>query len=490
MEAESQIIVADVAQGIPLADASVHCCITSPPYWGLRDYGVDGQLGMEKTPGEYIAKMVAVFREVKRVLRDDGTLWVNMGDSYASSWACKRRNVVGNKSPAPDIQRGRMGDSLKEKDLCGIPWMLAFALRDDGAASPGAMRELESLRSAILAEYETWESIPPRIRRELERIDADYHAAKAGSWYLRSDIIWAKPNPMPESCTDRPTKSHEHIFLLTKKPRYFYDQDAIREEAEYGRKGWLDSDGMLRRAGGDQSKMNQGDARWRGCDPSAGRNKRDVWTCERTIVQQFLDWKRAGGNGDSSDVWRIPTYSFPQAHFATFPPALVEPCIKAGTSEKGCCPQCGAPWRRVIRKDRKATRPAESNVNDPTGMANRDPQRHVTEYRTTRWIPGCECVPPDRRERDWEQLRFMDARRYWTELIWDKDPDKIPCTVLDPFFGAGTTGLVAQRLGRRFIGIELKPEYAQMAVDRINKEFPLWPVDIQKTKEMVCKTHG
>ena len=167
-----------------LPAASVHCVVTSPPYWGLRDYGISGQLGLESSFQDYLATMVEVFREVRRVLRKDGTLWLNMGDTYASAWVCNRRNVVGNGS----LENGkranrpnRLGDGLKEKDLVGMPWRLAFALQADG-------------------------------------------------WYLRSDIIWHKPNPMPESVTDRPTKAHEYVFLMSKIERYFYDAEAVRED--------------------------------------------------------------------------------------------------------------------------------------------------------------------------------------------------------------------------------------------------------------------
>ena len=272
-----KIFHGDCRDVLPTLEAgSVNCCVTSPPYWGLRDYGTDGQLGLESTPEEYVETMVAVFREVWRVLADDGTLWLNLGDSYASNWGmgAKRKsswwssasgklegkgwNEVETAIPPNSFKPGR-ADGLKVKDLVGIPWMVAFALRKDG-------------------------------------------------WYLRSDIIWHKPNPMPENVTDRPTKSHEYLFLLTKSQRYYYDADAIREDAEYGRRSAFRSNNYTNnRSMNNVPTVNGGTIS--GADPEAGRNRRSVWT--------------------------IPTYSYSGAHFATFPPKLIEPCIKAGCPEGG-----------------------------------------------------------------------------------------------------------------------------------------------------------
>ena len=243
-----------------MEDEYIHCCVTSPPYWGLRDYGVDGQLGLEQTPEEYVAKMVEVFREVKRVLRDDGTLWLNLGDSYCGT---------GNKGEYKDPKYldGRNGQKvalnnkikgLKAKDLVGIPWMVAFALRADG-------------------------------------------------WYLRQDIIWHKPNPMPESVTDRPTKAHEYIFLLTKKRKYFYDREAIREDPKPG------NDGTIRAIARDRS------------------GPVDIGNGAHIAERVYKEVK--GANKQS--VWTVATKPFKEAHFATFPPKLIEPCILAGCPEGG-----------------------------------------------------------------------------------------------------------------------------------------------------------
>lgn len=246
---------------------SVHSVVTSPPYWGLRDYGEPGQLGLERTPEEYVENMVAVFREVRRVLRADGTIWLNLGDSYAAGGSggySDKSTLSGFTSPdtkgrvmndAP-MQR-RAPDGLKPKDLVGIPWRVAFALQADG-------------------------------------------------WYLRSDIIWAKPNPMPESVTDRPTKSHEYLFLLAKSQRYYFDADAVREAAEH--REWRDDrSNAITAYPGSPNRYSDGPSGYP-TNP-AGRNIRSVWT--------------------------IATQPYPGAHFATFPPKLVEPCIKAGCPEGG-----------------------------------------------------------------------------------------------------------------------------------------------------------
>lgn len=253
------------AIAIPLANKSVHTIVTSPPYYGLRDYGVDGQIGLEVTPDAYIANLVEVFRECKRILRDDGTLWVNIGDSYATH-ANKSSGQFGNniKSGFDDVFRGDAGKSgaklngCKEKDLIGIPWMLAFALRADG-------------------------------------------------WYLRQDIIWAKPNPMPESVKDRCTKSHEYIFLLSKSAKYYYDNESIREPVKDSNAGFIMA--RARTASGALGGANQHNMERRDYEEIKGANKRDVWT--------------------------VTTKPYKGAHYATFNPDLIKPCILAGAPEGG-----------------------------------------------------------------------------------------------------------------------------------------------------------
>jgi DNA modification methylase len=256
-----------------LASETVQTCVTSPPYWGLRDYGVDGQIGLESTPQEYVDKMVQVFREVRRVLKDDATLWLNLGDSYCAHppGICKdtfaTSGMAGNRTA--EIARKscqsrppRTFDGLKPKDLVGIPWRVAFTLQADG-------------------------------------------------WYLRSDIIWAKPNPMPESVTDRPTKAHEYIFLLSKSERYFYDAEAIKEPFADERLG---NPGTYRRLSASERKACN-DRQDLGCIAKGGG-----WNADGAVTAR-----------NKRTVWEVPTQPYPEAHFATFPPKLIEPCILAGS---------------------------------------------------------------------------------------------------------------------------------------------------------------
>jgi hypothetical protein len=275
---------------------SVDTCITSPPYWGLRDYGVDGQIGLEKSPDEFVDKMVEVFEEVRRVLKPQGTLWLNLGDCYASSggagWQGKHGARADRTHTQRSLKRRSALEGLKPKDLVGIPWAVAFALRASG-------------------------------------------------WYLRSDIIWAKPNPMPESVTDRPTKSHEYIFLFAKSDRYFYDSDAIKEPAVTAEEvKWA----------GEQSGLNSAES-WAGTGKSTRRfgkagNKVRTPASERGIpgapegattgvVASGVPWQ--GITRNKRTVWTVITQPFAGAHFATFPPKLIEPCILAGSVRGGSC---------------------------------------------------------------------------------------------------------------------------------------------------------
>lgn len=299
-----------------LGAGSVHCVVTSPPYWGLRDYGVSGQLGLEPIPAAYVSRMVEVFQAVRRVLRDDGTLWLNLGDSYASQGGCGEQGQAGQMADRQACQPGgprerRSSHSppfgLKSKDLIGIPWRVALALQADG-------------------------------------------------WYLRSDIIWAKPNPMPESITDRPTKSHEHLFLLTKSARYHYDAEAIKEPAS-NTSGWA-------------KQRQKGENTWDYGRDGYNENRIGGMSGKETFL--------VDENRNRRDVWTIPTQPYKGAHFATFPQKLVEPCILAG------CPEGGV--------------------------------------------------------------------------------------VMDPFSGAGTVAVVAQRLGHSSINVELNADYCEIAAKRLGQE--------------------
>ena len=273
-----------------LPDCSVNCCVTSPPYWGLRDYGTAGQLGLESTTAEYVEKMVAVFREVRRVLRDDGTLWLNLGDSYFST-------SKGSGGPSDKQERNAgswyeprkfaaPGDGIKTKDLVGIPWRVAFALQADG-------------------------------------------------WYLRQDIIWSKPNPMPESVTDRCTKAHEYIFLLAKSERYYFDAKAIQEPFSDASIARLEQPNLEQQAGSDRVPGKTNGA-MKACGPSSYRGStftRGKTGAVKPTVGQGERVEAAGRNKRS--VWTVTTQPYKEAHFATFPPKLIEPCILAGAPAGG-----------------------------------------------------------------------------------------------------------------------------------------------------------
>jgi DNA modification methylase len=393
--------------GIPLRDKSIHCCICSPPYFHLRDYGVDGQIGLESTVHEYVDSLVHVFAEVWRVMRDDSTLWVNLGDSYSSGGRKGHGTRIGykqgtNRASANGHDHVRPSDgSIRPKNLCGVPWRVAFALQDWG-------------------------------------------------WNLRSEIIWHRPNPMTESVKDRPSRAHEQVFLFTKRDRYFYDREAVREPL------------------------------------AATSIDRDLSSYKMAYASQFrgsptdhrhLNGKQLDGTCDMAGrnlrtVWKIPVASTREKHYASYPERLVTPCIKAGTSEKGVCPACGAPWRRVVEKKRIPTRPGNNSkiYIDPEGspyeqhsgtvVGNRDPKRHVTMTVTLGWEPTCSC----------------------------NAGDPIPAVVLDPFTGTSTTGKVARDLGRRFVGLDLKGEYLEISRRRLDE--PLRPPGTKKPRRVSIPSQG
>ena len=381
-DADFTLYNGNVLDVLPMLPAdSVHCVVTSPPYWGLRDYGATGQLGLEPTPDAYLENMVGVFREVRRVLRSDGTCWVNMGDSYASGGGsgqqgkdgqmADRSVVVGGRGFRPGNPDKNGGQSnrdgvyapgLKPKDLCMIPARLALALQQDG-------------------------------------------------WWLRSQVVWAKPNPMPESVTDRPTTSHEFVYLLAKSPRYFFDQEAVREP-------------LLSplHAPGNKTKF--------------GEVQRNDFGTDRMAAT----WGSESGRNLRS-VWEIATQPYPEAHFATYPEELVRRCILAGTSERGCCPECGAPWERELEQ-----------------VGERQDRWTETSAHAT-----SESVP-DGIHRERTMTRVMSTVGWHGSCYHNRNP--VPCVVLDPFCGSGTTALVARKHGRRIIGIELSREYCDLAARR------------------------
>jgi DNA modification methylase len=403
-----------------LPEASVHCAVTSPPYYGLRDYGtgqwqggdpecdhkmvddggpkqltnrgasghvhrncskcgavrIDDQIGLEETPEAYVERLVDVFREVWRVLRDDGTVWLNLGDSYASGEIGRHDSVQGREidgkpvtSKAESRQQIKLTTGLKPKDLVGIPWRVAFALQADG-------------------------------------------------WYLRQDIIWAKPNPMPESVTDRCTKAHEYIFLLSKSARYYYDQEAVKEPFADERMGNPNGGGQYSVGSGrnDHGALKTG--KWNEDGKAMGRNRRSVWT--------------------------ISTQPYSGAHFATFPPYLIEPMILAGCPAL-CCPVCGKGWERVVESS-SVLEPGRKvrGLGPKTEGIQRLSSTKLHEIKTTTTLgfrPTCDCGALDH----------------------------VPGVVLDPFGGSGTTAEVAIKHGRKAVLIELNAEYVELQRERLAK---------------------
>ena len=378
-----------------LADDSVHCVVTSPPYWGLRAYrGDDGMIGMEDTFDEHLANLLDVFAEVARVMRSDGTLWLNYGDAYAGSGTTGQRNgSIQGKARAEDKRATPPMDGCKPKDLMMMPARIALALQAQG-------------------------------------------------WYLRSEIVWAKPNPMPESVTDRPTSSHEKIWLLSRQPRYYYDADAVRLPAKFPDDNRKDRVKPEHTNARDAKQMAP-----RKSDKQRGHSRRhagfnDPWD-QMTVAEQ-----RAGG-ANLRNVWQIATRPFRDAHFATFPPDLSELCIKAGTSEQGVCAECGQPYRRVT--DVAYVNSGNRSTNGPRSVAN----RHETAGYAVRMDRVVDTIS-------------------WSPMCFCPSLDTVPAVVLDPFGGAGTVSVVAENLGRDSVLVEVSSEYAELARKRITDHSPMF----------------
>lgn len=486
--------VIKVLQKLPAR--SVQCVITSPPYWGLRDYGtaewdggdsgcdhvqergstrggphstitggqdltphrgyyknvcgkcgakrIDQQIGSEATPDEFVAKMVDVFRWVRRVLRDDGCLWLNLGDSFSGGGGYSPDSPSNQNGSKQSTNRGSKEGvirSLPSGNLVGIPWRVALALQADG-------------------------------------------------WILRSDIVWSKKSPMPESVTNRCTKSHEYIFLLTKSMDYFYDAERIKEKSvdpigsakRYESSFIIDNtrtkqakDGLIK-TGVHASLQDDGQEPFRDFD--GNRNKRDVWSIDderalltwirenvlegEEMIAEFISQQR-----NKSDVWRVSSKGYPGAHYATYPESLIEPCIRAGTSEKGACVVCGAPWKRVVEKKTTNPRLAVGYTQNCTKRNDGDrPGSYMDgETKTIGWEPTCH----------------------------HRDKEVRPCIILDPFMGSGTTAAVGIVNGCWTWGIDLSEEYLRNnAIPRIEGVLsrPAWHHLIPKVRAAIVAQQG
>jgi len=399
-----------------IPDKSIHTCVTSPPYFGLRDYGHDGQIGLEDTPDAFISRLVEVFREVRRVLRDDGTLWLNLGDSYAGSGKGPSGNL-GKANDERNMTHTKVSSlvpvGLKPKDLIGIPWRVALALQADG-------------------------------------------------WYLRQDIIWHKPNPMPESVTDRCTKSHEYVFLLSKSPRYYFDNEAIKEPVASSSVRRLAQD--VENQVGSSRVHGKTNGAMKAVGDGKTRNKRSVWT--------------------------VTTKPFKGAHFATFPPDLIEPCILAGCPPAGkmcdCDTAINTPTGNAVSDDPSLTvgragmsRPRRNSegvrpITRRQQRHNADEMKQSLHREKMLKIAGPAFSHYIRKDnygaRPLPESLFQD----WLDKGWVTISPPCDCpmqeagTVLDPFGGSGTTAGVAIKYGRKAILCELNPEYANLIPARIN----------------------
>lgn len=385
-----RILVGDCRATLATLPAGgVHCCVTSPPYWGLRDYGAAGQLGLEASVDEYVAAMVEAFRAVRRVLRDDGVAWLNLGDTYAvgrvgrddyrkmsahDAATGRRPNGRSHRRKEQPTARRAAPAGLKPKDLVGVPWRVAFALQADG-------------------------------------------------WYLRAAAPWIKRNPMPESTRDRPAVAHEYVFLVAKSERYYWDPAAVARPAKFpGESTAADvsrafSRRRMTRPGNTQAEASTA--------PAPTRNWRSSDFYFDGLV---LD------DGGAPEAFVLPSQPFAGAHFATFPPRLVAPCVLAATSALGCCPACGAPWRRRLERVRRGDWMPDRAADLVHGLTR----------NTLGWDPGCACPAAD----------------------------PVPCTVLDPFAGSGTTGAVARALGRAAVLCELQPAYVPLIEARMAAPVP------------------
>lgn len=445
----------------PLADNSVDVIVTSPPYWGLRDYKHEDQIGMEETPEEFIEKLVRVFREAWRVLKPQGTLWVNIADTY---WGGKGQS--GGTWDDSGYNKGRRGTqkgetrpqdrrhaTIKPKDLVGIPWMLAFALRADG-------------------------------------------------WYLRQDNIWNKPNPMPESVTDRCTKAHEYVFMLTKNRYYYFDQQAILQPIQLSSsqrlaqdlEGQVGSDrvpgktngamkatrrsgNLQRKSAEDRGVPEDGKGNQQSHVPWEGdtANKKSVWTvtttgfdgefctaCHRYYVGKDkrlirTEWIEREGKKEKQATCLCGRHDAWVAHFATFPERLIKDCILASTSQHGNCKRCGEPYERVLQED------------DPVGHDGQSNTKY-DEKSTAGRLAKLRQAARDRGE----EYSSRKKTKGWKKTCNCESSDREKPIVLDPFMGAGTTAITALAHGRDFIGLELNPHYVALATARIRHQFGIF----------------
>jgi hypothetical protein len=499
---------------------SVHCAVTSSPYYGLRSYNTEpqiwdgdpncqhewgevhppgyrssdtkpgpmqhegnthrenlrsdicskcgawkGELGQEPTPELFVKHLTTIFHELKRILRSDGVFWMNIGDSYCASKCgsfnggsdiLKGRNLEGHSKSGNVDKSKLMG--MKPKDLIGIPWALAFSMRSDGASSPQTMYTVEKIKTSLLRDYDTWNDVPKHTKRTIEDLDEEWLKASKGGWYLRSDIPWVKRNSLPSSVTDRPGSSIEHIFLFSKSQKYYYDYIATMQLSSESYNKDKRPRGVIRQCVNTNSKYpdggqfkkqdNTGNETYTGFNARYEPNGYGL-RYMRDSDFFFKTWQGLLHNEDGEPMALVVNPKpYKGSHFAAYPIRLVEPLILAGTSEKGVCPHCGAPWVRVAKKESYITRPTigsddqKQKLNPGNAQGLERTGGHVAQItETIDWQPSCNC----------------------TNNI------PVPAAILDPFSGSSATGVACKLHNRDYIGIELNPEYCELGRKRIRE---------------------
>lgn len=439
-----------------------------------------GELGQEPTPELFVKHLTTIFHELKRVLRNDGIFWMNIGDSYSGSHgngykqSLQTTNGAYSSDKNYDLakQNNRNDGNCKPKDLIGIPWMLAFSMRADGAASPQTMYTVEKIKSSLLQDYDTWNDVPKHTKRTIEDLDEEWLKASKGGWYLRADIPWVKRSAMPSSVTDRPGSSIEHVFLFSKSQKYYYDHIATMQLSSESYNKDKRPRGVIRQKVNENTKYDRNNPQYAKFEtiadglvalvPKQDGTGNNTYTGFNDRYEPnglglrymrdsdffFKTWQGLLHNEDGEPMALVVNpKGYKGAHFAAFPIRLVEPLILAGTSEKGVCPKCGAPWVRITKKESYITRPTIGNDNQK-GKLNigisqgleRTGGHVACNVETIDWKPTCTC-----------------------------NLDPIPATVLDPFSGSSATGVACKLHNRNYIGIELNPEYVKLGEQRIKE---------------------
>lgn len=433
---------------------------------------VDEQIGNEDTIEQYVENLVSIFGELWRVLRDDGCVWLNLGDSYNGSkkgyngcgeWADRTGTKQGTNAGSLSILPTDIAQ-LRQKDMIGIPWRVAFALQGF-AVMPFGTFSMWADELDLARDNADWQAVYA-ISSMLRNMDIVSRLSAHG-WYLRSDVIWHKINVMPESTTDRPTKAHEYVFLLSKQKKYFYDNHAVKEPYTKPLDRW----------GGD-NLLASGESLW---DSGTGQER-----------YRDRDMRPDKNGRNRRTVWDIPTSPYGGSHYATMSPFLAEICVKAGTSAVGQCPKCGAAWKRVVKRNLASGTMRDGEWEDDAdamgitgtdgrggrlrvGLDRKTADEKSPGYELLGWRPTCNCNP------EWRDLDCLALDKVQALLLSDDEFRPVPQIILDPFNGVATTGLAALEHGRAYVGIDLSEDYLDQSVRRLRKaidERPLMNMEI------------